>query len=173
MKHALSYKFIRKSKWLESMCKDVECTFGIMKGRFTILKTGIKLQNFELTDQVWLTCCALHNMLLFADALDEGWENGELSHWEREGMNYDEPTCLSFSETRLNRYLSQVRNYNDESKLNESDYNFIALSTFDGKRHLDELPLRVFKKMLANHFDIRFQQHSIKWPQRVRKDPRI
>ena len=76
------------------MRKDVECTFGIMKGRFTILKTGIKLQNFELTDQVWLTCCALHNMLLFADGLYEGWENAERSHWEREGLNYDKPAYL-------------------------------------------------------------------------------
>ena len=101
MKHALSYKFIRMSEWLESMRKDVECTFGIMKGRFIILKNGIKLQNFELTDQVWLTCCALHNMLLFADGLDKGRENGELSHWEREGLDYEQPACLSFAETRL------------------------------------------------------------------------
>jgi hypothetical protein len=32
---------IRWSEWLESMRKDVECTFGILKGRFHILKTGI------------------------------------------------------------------------------------------------------------------------------------
>merc|ERR1712197_335341 len=57
MKNALSYKFIRMSEWLESMRKDVECTFGILKGRFSILKTGIKLHGFELTDQIWLTCC--------------------------------------------------------------------------------------------------------------------
>ena len=29
---------IRWSEWLESMRKDVECAFGIMKGRFRILK---------------------------------------------------------------------------------------------------------------------------------------
>ncbi len=33
---------IRWSKWVESMRKDVECTFGIMKGRFRILKSGIR-----------------------------------------------------------------------------------------------------------------------------------
>ena len=32
---------LRFSQWLESMRKDVECTFGIMKGRWRILKTGI------------------------------------------------------------------------------------------------------------------------------------
>ncbi len=29
------------SKWLESMRKDVECTFGILKGRVRILKAGV------------------------------------------------------------------------------------------------------------------------------------
>jgi hypothetical protein len=29
------------SKWLESMYKDVECTFGILKGRWRILKAGV------------------------------------------------------------------------------------------------------------------------------------
>ncbi len=33
---------IRWSKWLESMWKDVECTFGILKGRWRILKSGIR-----------------------------------------------------------------------------------------------------------------------------------
>ena len=37
MKHAVTYKCIPLSECLESMSKDVECTFGIMKGRFCIL----------------------------------------------------------------------------------------------------------------------------------------
>ncbi len=31
------------STWLESMRKDVKYTYGVMKGRFGILKTGISL----------------------------------------------------------------------------------------------------------------------------------
>ena len=42
-KHSTTYAELRFSKWLESLRKDVECTFGIMKGRFRILKTGIPL----------------------------------------------------------------------------------------------------------------------------------
>ena len=52
---------IRWSKWLESMRKDVECTFGILKGRWRILKLGIWLQGVESVDQILLMCCALHN----------------------------------------------------------------------------------------------------------------
>ncbi len=63
------------------MRKDVECTFGILKGRFRVLKTGIRLHKIEAVDKIWLTCCALHNLLLEADGLDEGRENGVPSDW--------------------------------------------------------------------------------------------
>ena len=72
------------SEWLESMRKDVECAFGILKGRFRILKVGIRLHSIESVDMVWLTCCALHNMLLEVDGLDEPWDGSRIptSEWE-------------------------------------------------------------------------------------------
>ena len=41
MKAYTTYSEMRFSRWVESMRKDVECTFGILKGRFRILKTGV------------------------------------------------------------------------------------------------------------------------------------
>ena len=56
------------------MRKDVECTFGIMKGRWRILKTGVRLHSTESVDRIWLTYCTFHNMLLKIDGLDEAWD---------------------------------------------------------------------------------------------------
>jgi hypothetical protein len=42
---------IRWSKWLESMRKDVECTFGILKGRWRILKSGIRIEGVDAVDK--------------------------------------------------------------------------------------------------------------------------
>jgi hypothetical protein len=53
------------SEWLESMRKDVECTFGIMKGRWRILKTGVRLHKVQSVDMIWAACCALHNIISF------------------------------------------------------------------------------------------------------------
>ena len=53
----------RWSKMCESLRKDVERTFGILKQRFRILKYGINLQEFEAIDECWF-CCALHNFIL-------------------------------------------------------------------------------------------------------------
>ena len=58
------------------MRKDVECTFGILKGRWRILKTGIRLAGVENADKIFLTCCAVHNWLLDVDGLSEPWDGG-------------------------------------------------------------------------------------------------
>ena len=78
-KNYTTYKEKRWSNWLESMWKDVECTFGILKGRFRISKTGIRLHGVEAVNKIWKTCCALHNMLLDVDGLEEGWEEGQVT----------------------------------------------------------------------------------------------
>ena len=51
------------SKHLESVRKDVECFFGILKGRFRILKLPILFRSRERIDNAFFTCCILHNML--------------------------------------------------------------------------------------------------------------
>ncbi|KAI2511437.1 Plant transposon protein [Fragilaria crotonensis] len=94
---------VRFSQWLESLRKDVECTFGILKNRWRILKTGIRLHNTEIADNIWLTCCALHNMLVLnVDGLNRGWQNGVPSYWEVNGNGNLEVSDLPRAIRRLN-----------------------------------------------------------------------
>ena len=65
------------SEWLESIRKDVECTFGILKGRFRILKAGIRVHGVNSTDKILMTCCALHNLLIDIDGLSVEWNGME------------------------------------------------------------------------------------------------
>lgn len=69
------------SKRLESVRKDVECTFGILKGRFRILKVPIEYHSHDKIDNVFFSCCILHNMLHAIDGL-ETMEAG--MHWSGE-----------------------------------------------------------------------------------------
>ena len=57
------------SEWLELMRKYVDYTFGILKGRWRILKSVIRLHGEDVVDEIWMTCCAIHNMLLDYDGL--------------------------------------------------------------------------------------------------------
>ena len=90
IKESTNMDEIRWSRWLESMRKDVECTFGILKGRWRVLKTGIRLHSFEAVDNIWKTCCAFHNWLLDIDGLNAEWENGIPSDFEGELGLHDE-----------------------------------------------------------------------------------
>ena len=64
------------SDHLESIHKDVECSFGILKRRFAMLKNRLRLHNKEDIDRVFITCCVLHNMLHHWDGYDD-WQNVE------------------------------------------------------------------------------------------------
>lgn len=87
-------KEIQFSQWLESMRKDVECAFGILKGRWRCLRYGIKLHGIENCDKIWLTCCALHNMLLEVDGLAKRWEHGVQSVYESKLDHYNDLPSL-------------------------------------------------------------------------------
>jgi hypothetical protein len=73
LKNTCNQSELRFSQWLEALRKDVECTFGILKGRWRIHKTGIRVHNTEVSDNIWMTCCALHNNLLDVDGLSHKW----------------------------------------------------------------------------------------------------
>ncbi|CAN0362174.1 unnamed protein product, partial [Pylaiella littoralis] len=57
------------SKMLESVRKDVECFFGILKGRFRILKLRLTYHCREDADNIFFTCCILHDMLHSIDGM--------------------------------------------------------------------------------------------------------
>jgi hypothetical protein len=73
-KSSLNRSKLRFLQWLESLQKDVECMFGTLKVWWRILKTGIHLHNTEIVDNIWMMCCAFHNILLHVDGLSDGWK---------------------------------------------------------------------------------------------------
>lgn len=68
----------RFSGRLESSRKDVECFFGIVKGRFRICKLAIQYLRQKDLDSVFFTCCILHNML---HSFDNNGEMVEEPNW--------------------------------------------------------------------------------------------
>ena len=162
---------IRWSKWVESMRKDVECTFGILKGCWRILKTGIRVEDIEAVDKIWLTCCALHNWLLDIDVLDEEWTDGvPTSTWTGaagelnfDGIQQHIPEDLPNAVSRLATNL-EPRNYDvsgmgrgadvDEPHPIELDIGVgvgkLSADALDGNvRLVKNLPLGFFRRKLV------------------------
>ena len=72
--HATDHDEVMFAEWLESMSKTIECTFGILKGRFHILKNAISLKFEDDIEALFRTCAILHNILLQVDGfLNPDW----------------------------------------------------------------------------------------------------
>ena len=63
------------SEWLESVRKDIECCFGILKQRFRFLMNSIPYHSFYLIQNAFRTACILHNMLLDYDKVSGGYSS--------------------------------------------------------------------------------------------------
>jgi hypothetical protein len=179
----------RLSEWIESFRKDAECTFGILKGRFRVLKTGIRLDGPAASDKIWLTCCALHNLLLQADGLDE-WE-GELGLNDLEdqvyapfalqrlskedftnfGSRHHETTARQ--DEQRSRYWERLQerhdgnnNNNDDDSATEdnADNNLRVRCSQDGSVVVNSLSYQDFRNRLVEHFDILYRQLKVQWP---------
>ena len=164
----------RWSEWMESMRKDVECTFGILKGRFRILKAGIRFHGVEITDNIWMTCCALHNLLLEVDGVTGQWD-GDNGCFDFE----NESERLPFALQRL-RNPSDQRNYDtsgmgpgvgngeEDSQVIPNDCNRPIFDEVFPEviNEVNLLSAEIFRKKLVEHFDILFKQYQIQWSRR-------
>ena len=72
IKHTPDIDEIRWSEFAESIQKDVECSFGILKKRFQLLKIGFNRHNKNDIDNAVFSCVILYNEF---GGYDEKWEN--------------------------------------------------------------------------------------------------
>ena len=156
------------------MGKDVKCTLGIIKSRWQILKAGVRIHGVDGVDDVWLTCCALHNWLLDIDGLNGAWEHGvPMSDWEGpmgdmdfEGLN----DGVAHTIVRLSKNLNP-RNY-DSSGIGPGNdlvgevYDFCESDSKEGNEgedtstslKINSLSLHFFRSQLVTHFSILFDK---------------
>ena len=105
------------------MRKDIECLFGILKGRFSILRYGFRFHCISNCDKMWLTCCVLHNLLLNVDGLEKNWELGVQSDWE--GMSSASNDVTSHYDLEVPCPMSRLhRNFSDSSLEEEKTNDF-------------------------------------------------
>ena len=85
-KNRATIKEGRWSEMLESLRKDVECFFGILKQMFAILKYGCRVQDQNVMDDIFFTCVAIYNQLMIQRGADEPWENIKKEYEEEESL---------------------------------------------------------------------------------------
>jgi hypothetical protein len=180
MKTCASVEGLRWSRWLESMRKDVECTFGILKGRWRILKVGIRSSNLVHVDNIWRTCCALHNWLLEVDGLSVGWNKGVKTTYEgvdgcheNEDIHRTVPVIFRRINTVDRTRLVAPDNAYDCSGMGAGpkdiewrigSRNALTVDQYPNQIHY--LRYEYFRDCLVDHFDYMYKNNKVVWPSR-------
>ena len=136
-------------------------------------------------DNIWMTCCALHNMLLFADGLADEWQ-GELGNNDREELEKHAPFALRrlanpelfgsreherecaqrrVTTNRSTRLFDPEENSADEDQ-GDNEEEFLEQMDEVGATFVNSLSYFEFRNRLVAHFDILHRQHKICWPER-------
>ena len=148
------------SRWVESVRKDVECTFGILKGRFRCLKLPIYYQDKETIDNMFFTCCILHNILLTVDGYDVRWENGV--NWEGQDGNHEADEMSSIFKRHRNRVAASITTDFSSIGINAVANNYRIVHGDNDEEEVEETHSSL-KTKLIEHFCYKFRNREIRW----------
>ncbi len=139
--------------------------------RWRILKTGIRVHGRELygkVDNIWLTCCALHNWLLEVDGLSDKWEQGTQGDWEGSWGLHDASDAARFGVGRdadLSGLGGDVEGMGNEDEEEDEDQ-----EEEEGENGPARLVRRMdqedFRCKLISHFSYKWRRREIEWPSR-------
>jgi len=137
-KYPISDREMKWGKLLESLRKDVERVFGVLKQRFRVLlKFGITLQQFAKVERLFHACCALHNFILLRDD---------------KLVDLSQPLVNSSISNRLYKPADQ------------KDYVSPPPPTNARSKSKEYLSLR---RKLIDHFSYKFDHDDVYWPRNV------
>ena len=149
-----------------------------LKRQVKCLKYGIRFYGIDVADKVWLSCCALHNMLSEVDGLEMKWKERIPSYWEEEA---DDVSALPFALRRLAEAsgktsfdlsgmgpgtgvdvtLDAPGNDNDDDDIDSNEGRENATS-------VKNMSYDKFREKLVRHFNIVFHFKEVKWPRRIK-----
>jgi hypothetical protein len=164
----------------------------MLQGRWRILKAGIRVHGLKIADDIWYTCCALHNMLLNVDGLDKRWKKGVSSDFQgelgwhavgdveayaplifrrvRSGIPGHEIRQLDLSENHSRDVHFGDTDIEEEDQEDEEEEN---IRTNNKNYRVLHMSNKYFRKKLVEHFHRRWSSQipseKIKWPSRTGK----
>ena len=160
-KHTADADRVRWSEFVESVRKDVECSFGILKKRFQFLKNGVNWQSKNDIDNAVFSCVILHNMLHDFDGYDERWEN---------------EICNNHNDKEEQVVLDRIRRRVVKATENNIDYSTIGrlfnnINSIGNASLLDEGAVEhsakfdSLRRNLVSHLKYQYLNGKLKWIQ--------
>lgn len=141
------------SEMLESLRKDVEKFYGELKQEFAILKYGVRFNCLDNVDDIFQTCCAMHNQRKVTRGFDVAWPTIDFS--------------LLDSDLSQN-VLSIQRRFNDV--LRQQDHTLAGMGPGEHQVQEDDsddeecASHELVKNRLIKHFSIALEKGEVYWP---------
>jgi hypothetical protein len=158
---ANGHKEVHWSEFLESVRKDVECTFAILKQRFRILRNGLQYSR-EVSNAIFKTCAILHNMLLAYDGLDQFQWNA--TTWDGEDPNMSDEDIYFHVPNDLNENAAVLSQGRFAVVVNDTTQRGPHFSTRNRNHHT------LIREALVNHFYHQWRYGQLEWPRRFSKE---
>jgi hypothetical protein len=160
------------SEWLESVRKDVECTFGMIKSRFRFLWGKVMHRDHEVIQNAFQTACILHNLIIQYDGKAlEDWQNTDWEHLGPEIDDRDEDGDEDVEQLGPNKIQGGDQNVQDDE--NEDEY--VDWGTLDpnGKQDGDYINVEAFRYIDEKKQNEREQEGRIERKTEVRNERQI
>lgn len=156
--------------WIESIRKDIECLFGMLKMRFQFLKKPNQYHNFKTIEAAFHTACILHNIILLYDGNDiKNWEDAnweslnpdddckedEILHQEFE--NEDSEAQLAIPKQSIDEFIRAMSvGYLTTTEEEIEEYGNLQIKEFTTKAE--------HKMALINHFNYCWSHNKVLYP---------
>lgn len=159
------------SEWMESVRKDVEGFFGILKMRFRFLKNYIVYHGINVIEAAMTTACILHNMLLVFDCMSiDSWEDVDWEQIDPDANDEDfDDTEADIIRDLQAKELADIDSDDEEEMEEEEDpeedmYGVAAQSR----------PIRCYgiadheelQRDLVINFEVQYAKGEVFWPKR-------
>ena len=160
MKHTNEEDQSRWSEFAESIRKDVECAFGILKKRYQILKNAITWHSKSDIDNAVFSCVILHNMLHEYDGYDIRWE-AEIYNAHNDE---EEQMCLDRIRRRVVRTAENNNDYSSVGHLNYNinNINFANVLDIDVAVEISD-EHELLRNKLVRHLDLQYLEGKLRW----------
>jgi hypothetical protein len=161
------------SEWGESVRKDVECFFGVLKARFWFLRNAVRYHSVETIQDAFRCCAILHNMLLAYDSYLDDKDDGGLQFWERLNPDLEDVEVL-YDDDALPIYRADAERY----ELPALPGNIIDMCALPmhinrlkpGFNYQPAIDFHILRSALSIHFSYQYNIGDLHWPRNMSSD---
>jgi hypothetical protein len=172
-KHRLTKDAVTFSEWLESVRKDVECFFGILKIRWRLFMNPIHYHSKITIEHAFKTACCLHNMILIFDEtiakLNTDWEN---VRWENIHPDGDEDPDQIDESTLLDVDIPPIDSDVVEEQFITSDPHECNVTDEVTNFTIDQ-PKSLLKQALQTSLTVQWIKRQLHWPKRFSREQKL